>query len=84
MVEPTGDPARIATMMPISELMTEMIAAATVTARKLLNTRIAERAGNTTRADTSRAPTRFMASTMMTATMTAISKLKKVVLIPVA
>ena len=61
-----------------------MVAAATVTEKKLLNTRMAESAGNTTSADTRRAPTRFMASTIIVATMTAISRLKAVVLTPVA
>ena len=84
MVEPTGVPARIATTMPISEQITDMVAAATVTEKKLLNTRMAESAGNTTRADTRSAPTRFMASTIIVATMTAISRLKSAVLTPVA
>lgn len=84
MVEPTGVPARIATRIPISEQTTEVTAAATVTEKKLLKMRMAERAGNTTKADTRSAPTRFMASTIMTATMMAISRLKSVVFTPVA
>ena len=84
MVEPTGVPARMATRIPTNEQTTEIMAAATVTAKKLLNTRMAERAGNTTKADTSSAPTRFIASTIMTATTTAISRLKKAVFTPVA
>ena len=74
----------MAITIPMSEHTTEMTAEATVTAKKLLNTRIAESDGNTTKADTRSAPTRFMASTMMTATMTAINKLNRVVLTPVA
>ena len=83
-VEPTGVPARIATRIPTSEQMTEMIAAATVTEKKLLNTRIAESAGNTTNAETSNAPTRFMARTMMTAMMMAMRRLNEVTFTPVA
>ena len=83
-VEPTGVPARIATRIPTSEQMTEMIAAATVTEKKLLNTRIAESAGNTTNAETSNAPTRFIARTMMTAMMMAMRRLNEVTFTPVA
>lgn len=46
-----------------------------VTLRKLLNIRMADSAGKITSAEISREPTRFIASTMMTATTTAISRL---------
>ena len=50
-------------------------AAQMVTDRKLLNRRMAESAGKITSAEISSDPTRFMASTMITATTTAISRL---------
>ena len=75
MVDPTGVPARIAIKIPSSEQSTEITAEATVTEKKLLKSRMAESAGNTTKADTNKAPTRFMARTMMTAIMTATKML---------
>ena len=84
MVEPTGVPARIATRIPISEQTTEITAAATVTEKKLLKMRMAERAGNTTKADTRSAPTRFIASTITAAIITAIIRLNALTLVPVA
>ena len=83
-VEPTGVPAKMATKIPAREQTTEMIAAAMVTEKKLLKTRMAESAGNTTSAETKSAPTRFIASTMMTAIMMAMSKLNKLTFTPVA
>ena len=61
--------------MPISAQKTERTAAQIVTLRKFLNIRIADSAGKITSAEISREPTRFMASTMITATTTAISRL---------
>ena len=46
-----------------------------VTLLKLWNSRIAESAGKMTSAEMSSDPTKFMASTMMTATVIAISRL---------
>lgn len=83
-VEPTGVPARMAMRIPMSEQTTDIMAAATVTEKKLLNTRMAESAGNTTKAETSNAPTRFMARTIITAMMTAMSKLNALTFTPVA
>ena len=83
-VEPTGVPARMAAMIPVSEQITEIVAAATVTVKKLLKTRMAESAGKTTSAETSKAPTRFMARTIIAAIMIAIRRLKKLTLTPVA
>ena len=75
MVEPTGVPARIAVTSPIAAQTTDMIAAQIVTDLKLLNTRIADSAGKITSAEIRREPTRFIASTIMTAMMTASSRL---------
>ena len=57
------------------EHTTETTAEHTVTERKLLKIRIAERAGKITRAEIKREPTRFIASTMITAIMIAITRL---------
>ncbi len=75
MVEPTGVPARMEIRMPAAAPVTETAAEQRVTARKLLNRRMADSAGNTMRAEMSSEPTRFMARTMMTAMTTAISRL---------
>lgn len=72
MVEPTGVPARIDMMMPQNAQITERVAEKMVTALKLPNSRIAESAGKITSADIRSDPTRFMASTMITAITTAI------------
>ena len=83
-VEPTGVPARMATTIPVREQTTEITAAATVTEKKLLKNRMAESDGNTTSAETSNAPTRFMARTMIAAMMIAIRRLNALTLTPVA
>lgn len=75
MVEPTGVPAKIETKMPSAVQHTESTAEHTVTARKLLYTRMADSAGKTTSAEISKEPTRFMASTITMAIVTAISRL---------
>ena len=75
MVLPTGVPARMEMMMPPAAQKTDNTAAHTVTERKLRNKRIAERAGKITSAEISREPTRFIASTMITAMITAIIRL---------
>ena len=74
-VLPTGVPARIEIKRPATEQTTETTAEQRVTERKLLNTRIAERAGKITRAEIKSEPTRFIASTMITAIMIAITRL---------
>ena len=74
-VEPTGVPARTEIKRPVSEQITETTAEHIVTERKLLKTRIAERAGKITRAEIRREPTRFIASTMIIAIMIAITRL---------
>ena len=70
--------------MPSSAQHTDSTAEQTVTERKLLNTRMAESAGKITSAEMSSEPTRFIASTMITATMTAISRLYSFAFVPVA
>lgn len=74
-VGPTGVENIIEIMIPPPAHMTEMMAAVNVTARKLLQTLIADRAGNMTRAEMRSEPTRSIASTIITAITTAISKL---------
>ena len=74
-VEPTGVPAIIEMSIPRVVQTTDMQAEHTVTARKLLNTRIAESVGKIIRAEIKSEPTRFIASTMVTAVMVAISRL---------
>ena len=53
--------------IPVSAQKTDSTAAQIVTPRKLLNIRIADRAGKIIKAEISRDPTRFIASTMITA-----------------
>ena len=83
-VEPTGVPARIEVNSPSSAQKTETIAEQTVTLLKLLNSRIADSAGKMTSAEIRSDPTRFMARTMMTAIMIAISRLYTFAFVPVA
>ena len=75
MVAPTGVPARIEMRIPAKAHITEIIAANIVTDLKVLNILIAERAGKITRAEISREPTKFIATTMIKAITIAISKL---------
>ena len=84
MVDPTGVPARMDIRIPVNAQMTESMAEHMVTDRKLLNRRMADSAGKITRAEISREPTRFMASTMITAMMTAIRRLYIPAFTPVA
>ena len=74
-VDPTGVPATMEVRIPIKAQQTDRIAEQIVTDLKLLNRRIADIAGEMIRAEISRDPTRFMARTMMTAVMTAITRL---------
>ena len=75
MVDPTGVPAKIEIRMPVTAQITDSIAEQTVTDRKLRKTLMAERAGKITRAEIKRDPTRFMAKTIITAIITASSRL---------
>ena len=72
---PAGVDATMSIKRPVPAAITEKIAEQIVTALKLLNTRIAERAGKITRAEIKREPTRFIASTIITAIITAITRL---------
>ena len=74
-VEPTGVPVRMDISMPAREDTTDRIAESIVTCLKLRKILIADRAGKITSADMSNDPTRFIASTMITAMMTAIRRL---------
>jgi hypothetical protein len=84
MVEPTGVPANMENTIPINAQATEATAEKIVTALKLLSTLIAERAGKITSAEISSEPTKFMASTIITAVIVAISKLYNPTLVPTA
>ena len=83
-VEPTGVPASIEKSIPAAAQKTEISAEKITTGRKLLNSLIADRAGKITNADISREPTKFIASTIITAVITAISRLYAPALTPVA
>jgi len=83
-VEPTGVLNNIETIIPSSEVITEYIAALIVTALKLLKTCIDDKAGNITSADISIEPTKFIASTIITAITIAIIKLYKSTFTPIA
>ena len=83
-VEPTGVPARIEIKRPAIEQTTETAAEQIVTERKLLKTLIAERAGKITRAEIKREPTRFIARTIITAIIIAITRLYAELWVPTA
>ena len=74
-VEPTGVPAGTEMSKPVSAQVTLTMTEQIVTDLKLLNTRIAESAGKITSAEMRSEPTRFIASTMITAMMIAITRL---------
>ena len=82
MVEPTGVPARMAMRIPKAAQTVDSTAEHMVTERKLLKTLMAERAGKITRAEIKRDPTRFIARTITTATVTAISRLYRSAAVP--
>ena len=74
-VAPTGVENKTETTIPRTEQITDRQAAQTVTERKVLKTRIAESAGKTTRAEMRSEPTKFIATTITTAVITAIKRL---------
>ncbi len=74
-VEPTGVPAKIEKTMPKTAQKTEITLELSITALKLPNIRIDVRDGNTTSAVINNEPTRFMATTITAAIVTAIIKL---------
>ena len=69
-VEPTGVEITIEVSIPTAEFTTDMAAAHSVSALKLRQTRIAERAGKMTSADMRSEPTRRIASTTVSAITT--------------
>ena len=75
MVGPTGVEKNIATSIPVSAHITEIIADAITVRLKVLTIRIAESAGKMTSADIRSEPTRFIARTIIIAVMTAIKRL---------
>ena len=74
-VEPTGVEVNIDIIIPNTAPNTERIAEYIITDLKLVITLIADKAGNTKRAVISSEPTRFIASTIITAVITAIIRL---------
>ena len=71
MVGPIGAEISNAVIIPDIAQITDIISEETTTLLKLLNTRIEERAGKIISAEISSEPTRFIASTIITATTTA-------------
>lgn len=84
MVAPTGVSARMEIINPIRAHTTERAPEKIVTFLKLLKIRIAESAGKIISAETSSEPTSFIATTMITAIITAISRLYAFTLLPTA
>ena len=74
-VEPTGVPASIEMISPASAHTTDSTEEKIVTLLKFLNILIAESAGKMTSAEIRREPTRFIASTIITAITVAIRRL---------
>ena len=83
-VEPTGVPAKIDTIIPKAAQTTEITAENTVTLRKFLKIRIEERAGKIISAVISKEPTKFIAKTIITAMETARIRLYVLAPFPVA
>ena len=74
-VAPTGVPSRIDINIPNAAQKTDTITEHIVTALKFLKTRIEQRAGNIISAEIKSAPTKFMATTMTIAIITARKRL---------
>ena len=72
-VGPMGVPASIAMSIPVTAQTTEITAEHITTNRKLLKIRIADNAGKIISAEISREPTKFIAKTIITAIIIAIS-----------
>ena len=81
-VEPTGVPATIDARIPVIAPNTDMEQEETITFLKLLKSNIAETEGKMIRAEIKREPTRFIASTMITAMTAASMTFKKRVFVP--
>ena len=84
MLGPVGVLKSIDSMIPAAEHTTARVAAQITTPRKLRHMRMADRAGKIMRADTSREPTRFIATVIITAMTVAISRLYASVRMPAA
>ena len=65
MVHPTGVPHKMDTKIPVTAPMTDTTAETQTHPRKLLHNCIAVNVGSTINAEISKAPTRFMASTII-------------------
>ncbi len=83
-VAPTGVLSRMEDKIPNRAQHTEMIPELMITDLKLLNTRILDRAGKMISADTSSAPTRFIAITTTTPIIVANKMLNSSVFTPEA
>ena len=83
-VAPTGVPARTDARIPANAQTTESTAEYVVTAQNVWKTRMADSAGKITKAEIKSDPTRFIASTIMTAMMTASIRLYRLALTPTA
>ena len=83
-VGPMAVAKRIDMTVPAKAQDMEMMTESTVTPLKVLDSLIAERAGNMISADANSAPKRFIANTTVTAVMMAIRVLYRLALVPVA
>ena len=83
MVGPIGEESIRESNIPTHAHVTDMAAEQMTTFLKLQKILIAERAGNMISADINKEPTRFIASTMITAVIIAIKRLYREVFIPI-
>ena len=83
-VEPTGVENRIESRMPVTAQKTEITAEEMTALLKLLKIRIEASAGKIISAEMRSEPTRFIARTIIIAVITAIKRLYKSALVPVA
>lgn len=83
-VDPTGVPARIEMIIPVTAHMTDNMTEHNVTDKELLNTRIADKAGKMINAEIRRDPTRFIERTITAAVITATRRLQASALTPEA
>lgn len=83
-MDPTGVPANMDTRIPMAVQNMENTTEQRITALKLLNIRIADKAGNIISAVVKSEPTKFIAKTMTRAVTMAMSILYCPALIPVA
>lgn len=83
-VAPTGVEARIEQRIPDAAQITDKTADMTTTPKKFLKIRMAESAGKIIKAEISKEPASFMASTITDAVTTAINRSYRFTFIPVA